>query len=353
MRNKSKRQLVGLAVVAIAAVLIWKFGPWGKTTEQSPTTQPAAATQPGAATTQTAGATTKPAPTTQPAPKPVGVTAAQALAAYTSGVTFQEQGKKILAARGPQDEAHRNLLEARTLLSKALLSGQLDGETELDARSRATALAEQSILSRSILTGDPYTTAYTFKAGEVLQNVERNLKLHVPWRGLLRVNNLKSARSIREGQRLKMLLGPAHAIVTKSAFTMDIYLQREDLPKVFVNRLRVGVGKNGTTPVGLWRVALGKKMMNAPWNPPPNSPQQGKILFGSPGYPLGTQGYWISLEGIDETTKYEQGYGIHGTNDPASIGRAESLGCIRLADPDIELVFALLYEHWSTVEIRP
>ncbi len=47
MRNKSKRQLAGLAVLVVAAVLGWKFGPWGKTTEGSPPTQPAAATQPG------------------------------------------------------------------------------------------------------------------------------------------------------------------------------------------------------------------------------------------------------------------------------------------------------------------
>jgi lipoprotein-anchoring transpeptidase ErfK/SrfK len=42
-------------------------------------------------------------------------------------------------------------------------------------------------------------------------------------------------------------------------------------------------------------------------------------------------------------------YGIHSTNDPASIGKEGSLGCIRLNDVDIELVFSLLYEKWSTV----
>ena len=82
MRNKSKRQWIGLAVLVVAAVLVWRFGPWRQTPEESPTTQPAATTQPGVATTQTTAATTTPAPTPQPAPKPApkpaGVTAAQA-----------------------------------------------------------------------------------------------------------------------------------------------------------------------------------------------------------------------------------------------------------------------------------
>ena len=67
---------------------------------------------------------------------------------------------------------------------------------------------------------------------------------------------------------------------------------------------------------------------------------------------MGREGYWISLEGTGDDTRGLQGYGIHGTNEPDSIGKASSLGCIRLTDDDIELVFSLLYEAWSTVEVR-
>ena len=62
---------------------------------------------------------------------------------------------------------------------------------------------------------------------------------------------------------------------------------------------------------------------------------------GRAGLPAGQEGYWISLEGIGGNRHTaEDGYGIHGTNDPASIGKAMSMGCIRLADDDIEPVFA-------------
>jgi lipoprotein-anchoring transpeptidase ErfK/SrfK len=45
--------------------------------------------------------------------------------------------------------------------------------------------------------------------------------------------------------------------------------------------------------------------------------------------PLGAR--WIGLD--------RKGYGIHGTNEPRSIGKAASHGCIRLAKADLEQLF--------------
>ena len=45
--------------------------------------------------------------------------------------------------------------------------------------------------------------------------------------------------------------------------------------------------------------------------------------------PLGTR--WIGLD--------RRGYGIHGTNQPRSIGKAASHGCIRMAKADLEQFF--------------
>ncbi|WP_285767227.1 L,D-transpeptidase family protein [Peribacillus sp. SI8-4] len=65
----------------------------------------------------------------------------------------------------------------------------------------------------------------------------------------------------------------------------------------------------------------------------------GRILYGTPtgqfiivnkdpnpGGPFGTM--WMSLS--------KEHYGIHGTNDPSSIGRAVSKGCIRMHNHDVE-----------------
>ena len=48
-----------------------------------------------------------------------------------------------------------------------------------------------------------------------------------------------------------------------------------------------------------------------------------------PGGPYGTR--WLGLS--------KRGYGIHGTNNPASIGTAASNGCIRMYNEDIERLF--------------
>ena len=49
----------------------------------------------------------------------------------------------------------------------------------------------------------------------------------------------------------------------------------------------------------------------------------------NPGGPFGTR--WLGLS--------EPHIGIHGTNDPASIGKAVSKGCIRMHNNDVEELF--------------
>ena len=48
-----------------------------------------------------------------------------------------------------------------------------------------------------------------------------------------------------------------------------------------------------------------------------------------------------------------EGYGIHGTIDPGSIGKSMSMGCVRLGDADVALVYELLGEGSSVVHIVP
>ena len=92
-----------------------------------------------------------------------------------------------------------------------------------------------------------------------------------------------------------------------------------------------------------------------PWTPTESSALvgDGPVPYGKPGYALGAKGLWIGLVGIDARTRGKSHYGIHSTSEPESIGKEQSLGCIRLADEDIELVYSLLYEVHSTVQIKP
>ena len=58
----------------------------------------------------------------------------------------------------------------------------------------------------------------------------------------------------------------------------------------------------------------------------------GKIVGPGSQNPLGSR--WMGLSA--------KGYGIHGTNAPASIGKAASHGCIRMRKHDIEELFDLV-----------
>jgi lipoprotein-anchoring transpeptidase ErfK/SrfK len=249
-----------------------------------------------------------------------------------------------------------DLLQARVMISRAIFSGHLTTDEEANAIADASRIADGTILGPTMIEADPYVTPYRVRSGDTIEGangIERSRKLHVPARLILRVNRLARGEDIRPGQVLKLVKGPFHAIVHKNDFTMDIYLQRDEGDKIFIRRMPVGLGRNSTTPVGSWRVQKGQKLERPPWDPPPGSGLRQRILWGEPDYAFGVKGLWIGLEGTDERTGLYTDIGIHSTNDPNSIGKANSLGCIRLADDDIDLVYSLLYDQWSCVYVVP
>lgn len=58
----------------------------------------------------------------------------------------------------------------------------------------------------------------------------------------------------------------------------------------------------------------------------------GTVIPPGPANPLGTR--WIGLD--------LRHYGIHGTNEPHSIGQAASHGCVRMRNGDVEELFEML-----------
>lgn len=67
----------------------------------------------------------------------------------------------------------------------------------------------------------------------------------------------------------------------------------------------------------------------------------GVVIPAGSDNPIGPR--WVGLN--------RKGYGIHGTNEPHSIGRAASHGCIRMRNHDIEQFFRMV-SVGDTVEIR-
>jgi len=87
----------------------------------------------------------------------------------------------------------------------------------------------------------------------------------------------------------------------------------------------VAVGKPSTpTPAGEFRIIT--RLVNPTYYGPVS------VVAPGPNNPLGTR--WMGLSA--------KGYGIHGTNAPASIGKAASHGCIRMRQADLEELFELV-----------
>jgi lipoprotein-anchoring transpeptidase ErfK/SrfK len=83
------------------------------------------------------------------------------------------------------------------------------------------------------------------------------------------------------------------------------------------------------TPRGTWHIVV--KYRNPTWYPPLNDTwAKGlKPVPPGPSNPLGTR--WMGLD--------SPGVGIHGTNNPASIGYSASHGCVRMQVRDSEWLF--------------
>jgi lipoprotein-anchoring transpeptidase ErfK/SrfK len=85
----------------------------------------------------------------------------------------------------------------------------------------------------------------------------------------------------------------------------------------------VGAPKS-PSPVGTY------KIVNS--IPDPTWYYKGKIVGPGKANPLGTR--WLGLS--------IKGYGIHGTNAPASIGHNASHGCVRMRNRDVEELFGMV-----------
>ena len=122
---------------------------------------------------------------------------------------------------------------------------------------------------------------------------------------------------------------PGTIIVDTSARHLYIVLQGGQ-----AIRYGIAVGKDGFRWAGMADVS--RKVMWPKWTPPPEmikrKPELAQWKDGMPGgpkNPLGARALYLFRDGRDT------GYRIHGTTEPASIGKAASSGCIRMFNEDV------------------
>jgi len=215
--------------------------------------------------------------------------------------------------------------EALKVLSEAVLRGPKAPKAG-EMKARLAKLADEVFFSGKVVP--PYSVAYTVARGDSLAKIAKKHKTTPEL--ISRLNGLKTD-VLHPGQRLKVVPGGFDVTVDKSDFRLTVTKDG-----VWVREFAVGLGKDGTTPIG--EFVAGHKLRE------PVYFGDGKpVPFGDKQRnPLGTR--WITIKGQ---------YGIHGTWEPESIGKEGSKGCVRMLNRDVEWLFDLIVPGDSKIVIRP
>jgi lipoprotein-anchoring transpeptidase ErfK/SrfK len=116
---------------------------------------------------------------------------------------------------------------------------------------------------------------------------------------------------------------PPGTVIIDTAHTF-LYLTLGDGKAI---RYGIGVGREGFTWSGI--EAISRKSEWPDWIPPAEmiarQPYLPRWVGGGPGNPLGARALYLG----------NTAYRIHGTNNPGSIGKHVSSGCIRMRDADV------------------
>ncbi|WP_449619784.1 L,D-transpeptidase family protein [Robertmurraya sp. Marseille-Q9965] len=152
---------------------------------------------------------------------------------------------------------------------------------------------------------------HTVKIGETLNQIARDYR--TPLAAILSANPSINPNVIYPGQSIVIPgFPPIHTI----PYTIDISINNRSLIL-----LKDGVQQKQ------YPIAVGRMLHDTP---------AGNFIIinkaPNPGGPFGTM--WMSLS--------KEHYGIHGTNDPSSIGHAVSRGCIRMHNHDVEELASII-----------
>lgn len=241
---------------------------------------------------------------------------------------MKDAERRVAVAAGAGREAEAAAGLSRLLLAEvsspwpadaARLGAWSDQLREVQARHRWNRRGKWPAIEVEVQPGDSLIALRK-------RAVAANPNLLVCTGQIARANQL-GGDVIHPGDRLRIPTDVANMRIDLDAH-WAFYLAGEEV----VAAWPVGVGKeHSSTQVGTFTV--GKKLPEPMWFPQGRKP----VPYGDPENPLGTR--WIEWLTADER---ETGLGIHGTNEPDSIGKNASLGCIRMRTGDVEELFEIL-----------
>jgi lipoprotein-anchoring transpeptidase ErfK/SrfK len=314
------------------------------------------------------GAPTASMPATPPTPArstPTAAPAAQAIAPASTGApatpaqgvigapetsaapTAPSPGGTLVKLEEAIALGDRDPVAARAQLTRLLEGSALSSADRLRGYDAINRINGVLVFSNRIVNGDPYSSGYKVEAGDSLARIAKGQKLECDWRLVQRINGISNPNGLRVGQSVKLPRGVFSAEVRKGEYRLNMYLG-DGPDRVMIASYPIGLGELNTTPTGTFSVRPRSKLIDPEWR----NPRTGEFFQSNdPKNPIGER--WIGLKGIEPHNKGFEGYGIHGTIDPESIGQQRSMGCVRMRGNDVELVYEMLTEPNSTITIAP
>ena len=230
------------------------------------------------------------------------------------GISFLEKAESALS--------EGKLLEAKILYENAMETVE-DADKLREAQERIEEINLKVILSPVI---DECSTEYVVQPRDALVKIAKKFNTTV---NLIKRSNNLTSDIIRLGQKLKINTCKFSLVIDKSQNLL--FLKREDkVVKTFV----ISTGKDNSTPTGTFHIDR-NKLIKPTWYKtgaiiPPDSPEN---ILGS---------RWMGLGGIDDGGVEIEGYGIHGTTKPNDLGKQITLGCVRMKNEDVEVLFDIV-----------
>ncbi len=237
------------------------------------------------------------------------------LVIFVPKMQFGSREGEALISQAALYEKENKLPEARDAYKSAY-------ETYPDSAIVKVAKPKAEELSMKILFSpivDSNSKEYTVQAGDTLAKISKVFGTTVE---LIKKSNNLAGDNIRLGQKLKVVTAKFSVVVDKSQ-NLLLLKQNDDVIKTY----KVATGLNNCTPVGAFKITT--KLVNPVWYK-----TGAAVPPGSPENILGTR--WMGLS--------KEGYGIHGTTDPSSLGKQATAGCVRMLNSEVEELYGILPE---------
>ncbi|MDD5216762.1 MAG: L,D-transpeptidase family protein [Candidatus Omnitrophica bacterium] len=181
-------------------------------------------------------------------------------------------------------------------------------------RKKLEKLNTELLFSRFAMPGSVF---YTVVEGDSLREIAKKNNTTIEL--IKKANGLKGDK-ILPGMKLKVMNGTFSIKVDKSDNVLTLLLNDQ----VF-KHYPVATGEKNSTPTGEFKIV--SKVENPTWY------HDGAVVAPeNPENILGTR--WLGFD--------YQGYGIHGTTKPESVGKQVSAGCVRMINEDAEELYAIV-----------